>query len=549
MKLLSLLALLLMQQQAPFVEQIEVRIHNIDVVVTDKDGNAVEGLRKDDLELLEDGKPQPITNFAAYSEKAAATVAGAEAPAAEAAAAPQAPPPRKIVFFVDEMSLTEPIRNSLSKNASEMLGRTMRPGDEAIVIRPANLGDKVSVDFTDDRQSIQSSLTNAIQAQTYRPDIAFEGEMRRFLLEARLVSGRKEALELARRHAAKVKQRVLNRLTILRALIATMAPMPGRKVLVTITESLPAEPGREFFDENTPGVPTNFDVSDEVFKSPTDTDIGRYNDLRPVLNELARMASSNGITMYGLQPQFDLRIAPGGDVTNRAPGGENIIAVQHALDNTKDTMNLFADKTGGKFLVGDSRSNDLLHTIERDVASYYSLAYRAGDDFDKPHKVAVRVRNHPEYNIRARNEVTRKSPPREMTDRVVAALVTANVPNELGIAARANPPMKEKRGGYNVDVDVGVLIGRLLLIREGDKYRGKFTVHYAVSASESDFVSGMDKEQIVEIPVAEYEAAKSKVWRHTLHMKMTPGEHHIAVGLLDGLAQRSGMATLKVDVR
>jgi hypothetical protein len=136
-----------------------------------------------------------------------------------------------------------------------------------------------------------------------------------------------------------------------------------------------------------------------------------------------------------------------------------------------------------------------------------------------------------------------------MTDRVVAALVTANVPNELGIAARANPPVKEKRGGYNVDVDVGVLIGRLLLLRDGDKYRGKFTVHYAVSASDSDFVSGMDQEQVVEVPVAEYETAKSKWWRHTLHMKMGAGEHHIAVGVLDGLAQRAGMATLKVDVK
>ena len=552
MKLIPLLTLLLMQQQAPFVEQIEVRIHNIDVVVTDKDGNAVEGLRKDDFELLEDGKPQPITNFAAYLEKAAATVAGAdvrENPAAEAAAASQAPPPRKIVFFVDEMSLTEPIRNSLSKNASEMLGRTMRPGDEAIVIRPANLGDKVSVDFTDDRQSIQSSLTNAIQAQTYRPDIAFEGEMRRFLLEAKQATTREELKEIQRRHSARVRRRVQNRLTTLRAILATMASLPGRKVLVTITESLPAAPGREFYEQSTPGVPATFDASDAPFASPKERGVGDYLDMRPVLEELARMASSNGITMYGLQPAFDLRISPNGDVSTRAPEGDNIIAVQHAMDNTRDTMNLFADKTGGKFLVGDTRSDDLMHTIERDVASYYSLAYRAGDDYDKPHKVAVRVRNHPEYNIRARNEVTRKSPPREMTDRVVAALVTANVPNELGIAARANPPVKEKRGGYNVDVDVGVLIGRLLLLRDGDKYRGKFTVHYAVSASESDFVSGMDKEQIVEIPVAEYEAAKSKVWRHTLHMKMTPGEHHIAVGILDGLAQRSGMATLKVDVR
>jgi VWFA-related protein len=538
-----------MQQQAPFVEQIEVRIHNIDVIVTDKAGNAVESLSKDDFELLEDGKPQAITNFSAYSEKAAAPVASAEAPAAEAAAAPQAPPARKIVFFVDEMSLLENTRHALAKNASEMLERTMRPGDEAIVIRPANLGDKVSVDFTTDRDAVKTALTNAIEAQTYRVNVAFEGEWLLWHNEAQHAVGRGEALEIARRHAARVRQRVENRLTTLRAALAIMAPMPGRKVFVAITESWAAFPGREFFGADLDGYQVAMDVTNANFSAPGDFDPRYYADLTPMIADIARIASSNGITIYAMQPELDRRIDPGGGVEKRLPGGPNLTEVQRAMDNTAETMNILTLKTGGKWLTGGTHADEVLRTIERDVASYYSLAYRAGGDYDKPHKVAVRVRNHPEYNIRARNEVTRKSPPREMTDRVVAALVTANVPNELGIAARANPPMKEKRGAYNVDVDVGVVIGRLLLLRDGDKYRGKFTVHYAVSASKADFVSGMDQEQVVEIPVSEYEAAKSKWWRHTLHMKMSPGEHHIAVGVLDGLAQRSGMAALEVDVK
>jgi VWFA-related protein len=42
----------------------EVRYIEVDVLVTDKDGNAVRGLTKEDFTLLEDGDPQPITNFA-----------------------------------------------------------------------------------------------------------------------------------------------------------------------------------------------------------------------------------------------------------------------------------------------------------------------------------------------------------------------------------------------------------------------------------------------------------------------------------------------------
>src|SRR4051812_23522331 len=91
------LTLFVLAQQAPFSEAIEVRLHNVDVTVTDKSGNAVTGLRKDDFELLQDGKPQTITNFAEYSEKAAASTAATPATGSTAiATAPAPPPPRKI---------------------------------------------------------------------------------------------------------------------------------------------------------------------------------------------------------------------------------------------------------------------------------------------------------------------------------------------------------------------------------------------------------------------------------------------------------------------
>src|SRR6185369_184111 len=49
--------------QQKLVESIEVRVTNVDVVVTDKAGNPIVGLNKDDFEIFENGKPQAITNF------------------------------------------------------------------------------------------------------------------------------------------------------------------------------------------------------------------------------------------------------------------------------------------------------------------------------------------------------------------------------------------------------------------------------------------------------------------------------------------------------
>jgi hypothetical protein len=47
-------------------ETIEVSLVNLDVVVTDKQGRRVHGLTANDFEVLEDGKPQAITNFSAF---------------------------------------------------------------------------------------------------------------------------------------------------------------------------------------------------------------------------------------------------------------------------------------------------------------------------------------------------------------------------------------------------------------------------------------------------------------------------------------------------
>src|SRR6185503_20782018 len=95
------IVLVLFFAQAPqttsptFLETLDVRITNVDVVVTDRAGKAVRNLRRDDFVILENGAPQAITNFAEYGGSAGAaesvtTPSAATASAAEpASAAPQ----------------------------------------------------------------------------------------------------------------------------------------------------------------------------------------------------------------------------------------------------------------------------------------------------------------------------------------------------------------------------------------------------------------------------------------------------------------------------
>src|SRR5688572_25929801 len=50
-----------------FFESIDVNVVNVEVYVTDKQGRRVQGLTRDDFQVLEDGKPVEITNFYAVS--------------------------------------------------------------------------------------------------------------------------------------------------------------------------------------------------------------------------------------------------------------------------------------------------------------------------------------------------------------------------------------------------------------------------------------------------------------------------------------------------
>ncbi|HYN22953.1 MAG TPA: hypothetical protein VE078_18480, partial [Thermoanaerobaculia bacterium] len=45
-----------------FFESIDVNVVNVEVYVTDRQGQRVQGLAKDQFEILEDGKPVEITN-------------------------------------------------------------------------------------------------------------------------------------------------------------------------------------------------------------------------------------------------------------------------------------------------------------------------------------------------------------------------------------------------------------------------------------------------------------------------------------------------------
>ena len=152
---LALLALLL---QTRYGASVEVRVVNVDVVVTDKAGHRVTGLTKDDFEILEDGKPQKITNFDEERGVAAASAAGSTVEAAAAAHRP-----RRFIIFVDNDSLQTVARKRLFTALRHFAETQLLPGDQASLISWSRGGGlRIAAPLTDNRTILGAAL-NALE--------------------------------------------------------------------------------------------------------------------------------------------------------------------------------------------------------------------------------------------------------------------------------------------------------------------------------------------------------------------------------------------------
>src|SRR5215217_2390173 len=105
-----LLASIAHAQQGPEVIRTKTELVQTAITVLDKKGHFVEGLQRDQFQLVVDGKPRPVTFFervAAGSphELELATLGNANNTANTPTAAPRVPG-RTIVFFLDDLHLS-----------------------------------------------------------------------------------------------------------------------------------------------------------------------------------------------------------------------------------------------------------------------------------------------------------------------------------------------------------------------------------------------------------------------------------------------------------
>lgn len=538
------------EKPMPYVETIDVRIINVDAVVTDRKGRPVHGLTKDDFELIENGHQIPITNFFEVkpSEKPPQTDA---APAETQPVAEQEPVEerrRRIVLFVDESTLHPFNRNRIFPALDDFVRQAMRPSDEVMIVS-WNHDLKIELPFTTDVNAAHhilerlSSTTTSGAERVRRLSDAQERVLDVFE-QAKMMGGEKplmeEGLREARQYADAVFRDERATTGAMNALMASMAAVDGKKILVFMTESLPAQPGLEMF-EFIDGIRERF--KDGRSRSAI-SDANRYSAEHEI-QSISDIANASGFTIYPIQAgssasdgaadvnprlEMDMQIA--------VRGASNLKAV-----NDAQPLRALASATGGIAVVGSKNFELALDTIRKDFSSYYSLGYRAsGEKVDRVRSLEVRVKN-PDYRVRSRRSLVERSLESDLRDAVAANLFYPARGNEMKIALHVGAPRVSGRK-MSMPLEIVIPMDSLTLIPDGDDLTGQFDLYIGFLRKDGS-VSKVDKRH-QQFRFAASAAERRKEVRLVLQLSGDVATSRISVGVLDFVSHSTGFAAQSI---
>ncbi len=517
-------------QPSPFTAgaTIDVSIVNVDVVVTDREGNRVRGLTRDDFEIQENGRRQQITNFAEYASGDARV--GVEGSTRSEDAAPRQP--RNLLIFFERMRLPNFSAEPLVEELRNFVKRTIGPGDSVgIVIWSRHEGTK-HVDFTDDLQMIDGTLaTVAKELQRAQLDptsyLREEGaRVRQFERDAGTNTGPSTtSLTLAMLMAygdMKVRVNAIN------SAINTMAGAEGKKIMLLATQRIGEVAGAEF--------------AYAAGLNPLPYELRHRFGTETLVRSIIDTANASGVTIYPLHP-LGLGSSTADATSNlRADEASDYLTLQ----NETVSQNLIAQRTGGLAATSTKDVVRLLPRIASDVSDYYSLAYRVtptGKDVARD--IVVKTRN-PELRVRARRQFIEKSDETRMRDRLRAAFFRAGDESQIDIQATIG--VKKRRGTSTVPLRVRIPIADLTVLPQGGgKHAGSFSV-YVGSVADLDELSDVTrKTQPFELKEADLAKARAGHFTYDLDVTVNAKARYVAVAVLDDVGRTYGLRRLTLE--
>lgn len=527
-----------------FFLSVDVNVVNVDVYVTDKQGNRVRGLTAADFEVFEDRKPVKITNF--YSVDSGSSAAPAPATSAAAPEPPpgmapavqtpavQAPDDQQLhlIVYIDNFNLRPFNRNRVMRELRLFLNQNVRKGDQVMLVT-YDRELHVRRGFTGDPAVIASALVELerISAQGTH----FDSERRDILREIDDAEALEEVAGRVRTYAESLSNDLSFTLSALKDFTGSLAGLPGRKAILYVSDGLPMRAGEDVFYK-----------LQEKFERASLLDAQSYDASRRFL-ELANQANANRVTFYTLEAT-GLRVSSASSAEESRPGASALIDSVFT-SNVQSPLLMLAEKTGGRAIINSNSVMPGLLKIADDFSTYYSLGYtpaHAGDG--RYYKIEVKVKNRKGLTVRHRDGYRDKTTETRMADGTMASLLFGVERNSLDAKIEFGKSSRREDGNYEVAVKISLPIGKLTLVPVGDVHEAHVRFYVAVMDLKGDTSPVQETPILIRVPAAELESALGKLYAYELKLLMAPGQQRVAVALRDEVSSNNSFLRRAVTV-
>jgi len=540
------------EPESQFFESIDVNVVNIDVFVTDKKGNRIRGLGKDDFELYQNGQPVAITNFYAVEDgKPVATPLVAEVgdvtvetpePAAPAAPveAEEVPEEQRLylVVYIDNWNIKPFNRNRVFRGIRHFLRTQLTPGDH-VMLQTYDRATHVRRPFTSDPVTIASALfeIEKLSANGGRLESDRNEAMR--TITAQEMRGGNKMIAI-RSYAQSLANDVEFSIDALRETVNALSGLPGRKAVLYVSDGIEMVPGEDVF----------YALQQEDETETSAIMESRTYDMSRRFNELVAAANSSRVSFYTLDAA-GLRAPSAASVESRNPGATGQ-ADSIYFGNLQATIRLMADATGGRAIFNTNDPSQGLTLVAEDFRNYYSLGFSPSTQGSgRYHEIKVKLADKEkdkEYVVHNREGYRDKPFEARMGESVAAALLFDVGGNPLGIEIERGEERPRDDGNYLVPISVRIPIGGLTLLPQGATYLAR-TRLFIGAVDEKGGRSEVQEARVpIEVPEAELDVARASTWRYDLTLAMRRGVQKLAVALRDEFGQVSSFAIKTIRV-
>lgn len=523
-----------------FKEEVTVRVAELQILVTDREGRPIRDLRPDEIQVTEAGEKRKIAHLEPFATRDLSvrllprpmpligpTVQSGAAPE-PAPAFPPPPPRRQIAILFDGANSRPQDRPRWLAAAKQWIETEMREGDLVMIAVIDRGGVRTVQPFSTSR----GLLLQVLSSTSFFPpaeQVDLHSEMSTLLNHIRSCQTSPTYLSCASNAASPTvfewQARAERIIGALRAFVATLAALPGRKVVLYASNGIVMDAGTLASD----AILATFGT-ERV--SLTDARMLFHARAQGEMLDMTRVAAASDVTFFTFDTRSSAKREGSTDVEQAESLNERRFTDPYAsaFDQSRAAVDIIATRTGGRGLHGPAIEKHLPAAANA-IEGLYTVGYYRDPTLQGAPKVRIKV--------------ARKGADVTFPDRYDPL---RGLPLSVGLEMGIGRP-QTTGSGVALPVTVQLPMADISYDRAPEN-TWVATLAIYVEAVAPDGTRGGDVYEVVEsaLPDQVYANRTGRMFQHVAQLPLSPGSYRIRVRVSDGQFKRASERAVDITL-